>query len=195
MIADCPRTRRFIPGTVHIRLLTFLALIAFTTTSDARPGKTCSKVCSRLTNCKLMSYDPCMDMCGDQGAEETPEGRASNLAQAKLSCSALADQMAPSQWLCSAEGASSYGYSMDTGSMADVRGTQDIHMLGTGKTRSAAVYKAIGDCNSIMTIQLNTQRLMHLEADYQGEWGAAVTSECHITQCIPPASARKQQQR
>lgn len=178
---------------MHIRLATVLALIAFTTTSDASPGKTCSKVCRRLTSCKLMSYDLCMDMCGDQRAEETPAGRASNLAQAKLSCSALAEQMAPSQWLCTAEGASSYGYNM--GPTADVRGTQGIYMLGTGKTRSAAVHKAISSCNSIMTLQLTNQRAMHLDGDYQGEWGAAVTSECHITQCIPPASARKTRQR
>jgi hypothetical protein len=131
-----------------------------------------------------------MAMCGDQRAEETPDGRASNLAQAKLSCSALADQMAPSQWLCTAEGASSYGYGMD-GLTADVRGTQDIYMRGTGKTRSTAVSKAISDCNSSMTAQLSIQGLMQLDAG----WGAAVTSECHITQCIPPASARKTRQR
>lgn len=176
---------------MHVRLITFLALIAFTTTSDARPGKTCSKVCRRVSSCKLLSYDLCMDMCGDQGAEDTPEGRASNLVQAKLSCSALADQMAPSKWLCTVEGASSYGYGMDTG-LADVQGTQDIHMLGTGKTRSAAVNQAINSCNSIMTIQLNNQQLMNLD---RGDWGAAITSECHITQCIPPASARKKRQR
>jgi hypothetical protein len=140
-----------------------------------------------------MSYDLCMNMCGEQGAEDTPESRASNLTQAKLSCSALADQMAPSQWLCTAEGASSYGYNMDTG-LPDVQGTQGLYMLGTGKTRSAAAYKAISDCNSIMTVQLNNQRLMNLDAA-QGEWGAAVTSECHITQCIPPASERKKRQR
>jgi len=45
-----------------------------------------------------------------------------------------------------------------------------------------------------MTVQLNNQRLMNLDAA-QGEWGAAVTSECHITQCIPPASERKKRQR
>jgi hypothetical protein len=46
-----------------------------------------------------------------------------------------------------------------------------------------------------MTFQLTSQRTMHLDADYQGEWSAAVTSECHITQCIPTASARKNRQR
>jgi hypothetical protein len=175
--------------------MTLLALIGVSTTSDARPGKTCSQVCRRVSSCKLLSYDLCMDMCGDQGAEDTPESRASNLAQAKLSCSALANQMAPSQWLCTAEGASSYGYGMNTGPMADVQGTQAIYMLGTGKTRSAAVHKAISSCNSIMTLQLSSQRAMNLDADSRGEWGAAVTSECRITQCIPPASARKNRQR
>ena len=171
-----------------IRLLTLLVLIGFPTTSDARPGKTCAQACRRFSSCKLLSYDLCMDMCDEQGAEDTPESRASNLAQARMSCSALAEQMAPSEWLCAAEGASSYGYNM-TGSTPDVQGTQEIYMLGNGKTRGAAVYKAISDCNSIMTIQLNNQQLMNL-----GEWDAAVTSQCHITQCIPPASARKNRQ-
>jgi hypothetical protein len=93
--------------------------------------------------------------------------------------------MAPSQWLCTAEGASSYGYGMD-GSLPDVRGTQDIYMLGKGKTRSAAVNQAIRDCDSMMTA--------YLAIEGQGdsvEWGSAVASRCHITRCIPPASARK----
>lgn len=156
-----------------IRLMTVLALLGFPAASDASPGKTCSQVCHRMASCKLLSYDRCMDMCGEQGAEDTPESRASNLAQAKMSCSELAGQMAPSQWLCTAEGASSYGYDMDT-SLPNVWGTQDIYMLGTGKTRSAAVYKAINDCNSIMTVQLNNQRLMNLDSS-QGDWGAEVT--------------------
>jgi hypothetical protein len=118
--------------------MTLLALIGFPTTSDARPGKTCSQVCRQVASCKIFSYDLCMKMCGDQGAEDTPESRTKNLAQAKLSCSALAEQLAPSQWLCSAEGASAYGYGIDTRA-PDVRGTQDIYILGVGKTRSAAV--------------------------------------------------------
>ena len=166
-------------------LLTILVLTSFATSSEAGPaGATCAKVCKRVASCRLLSYDPCMDMCGQQGAEDTAESRASNLVQAKLSCAALADQMAPTDWLCTAEGASSYGYDMD-GSMPDVWGTQDIYLFGTGKTRAAAVYSAISSCNSIMTLQLATQRTT--------EFDAATTSECHITQCIAPASARKKQ--
>lgn len=148
-----------------IQLMTLLALIGLPTMSDARPGKTCSQACRRVASCKLLSYALYMDMCAEQGVEDTPESCASNLEQAKMSRSVLADQMAPSQWLCTAEGASSYGYGMDTSAMADVQGTQ----------------------------QLNNQRAMNLD-DSQGESGAAVTSECHITQCIPPASARKNRQ-
>jgi hypothetical protein len=38
-----------------------------------------------------------MEECGKQGAEDTAEGRASNLVQAQSSCSALAAQFAPAQ--------------------------------------------------------------------------------------------------
>lgn len=171
-----------------IRLMALLALIGFPTRSDARPGKTCSQVCRRAASCEIFSYDLCMKMCGDQGAENTPESRAQNLAQSKLSCSALAEQLAPSQWLCTAEGASAYGYDMDTTS-PDVQGTQDIYILGMGKTRSAAVNKAINDCNSIMTAQLAIEG-----SGDSVRWGSAVASGCHITKCIPPASARKNRQ-
>jgi hypothetical protein len=75
---------------------------------------------------------------------------------------------------------------MDT-SIPDVQGSQDIHMLGNGKTRSVAANNAINDCHSIMTLQLNNQNLMSDASD----WGAAITTECHITQCIAPASTRK----
>jgi hypothetical protein len=92
-----------------------------------------SAECAPVVPSRVAWCNDCATLCGDQGAEDTPRSRASNLAQAKLSCSALADQMAPSQWLCTAEGASSYGYSTDTGATADVRGTQGIYMLGTGK--------------------------------------------------------------
>ena len=101
---------------------------------------------------------------------------------------ALAEQLAPSQWLCTAEGASSYGYDMDT-SLPDVQGTQDIYILGQGKTRSAAVTQAMNECNSIMTAQLAIQG-----SGNSVRWGSAVASSCHITQCIPPGSARKNRQ-
>src|SRR5688572_22955521 len=123
-----------------IRSIGFLALILFTTTSDARPGPACQQLCRKLTSCKLMSFDLCMDMCADQRADETPAGRASTFAQAKQSCSALAGQMAQTEWLCTAEGESSYGYGVSTGSTADdASGSQGIHMFGNGKTRAAAV--------------------------------------------------------
>jgi hypothetical protein len=186
----------FLPRTM-IRPISCLALLLllFPTTSDARPATACAQACRRITSCKLLSFDLCMDMCGEQGADKTPAGRASTLAQSKMSCSALADQMSPGEWLCTAEGASSYGFGVTSGSTADdASGSQSIYMLGNGKTRGAAVYKAISSCNSIMTVQLNTQQSMQ-DSDYRGEWGAAVTSACHITQCIPPASARKKRLR
>jgi hypothetical protein len=68
---------------MHVRLITFLALITLTTTSYAGPGATCSKVCRRVSDCKIFSYDRCMNMCGEQRVEEAPEKRAKALAQAK----------------------------------------------------------------------------------------------------------------
>lgn len=171
-----------------LRLLAvLLLLLALPTTSHAGAGRTCTKVCRKISSCKIYSFDLCMRMCDQQGAEDTPAGRASNLAQAKMSCSALAAEAASTnEWLCTAEGTSSYGYGME-GSSPDVQGSQDISMLGNGKTRSAAVYEAISSCNSIMTVQLNNQHSMIDASD----WGSAITTECHITQCIAPASTRK----
>jgi hypothetical protein len=166
--------------------IALLALIAFTATSDASPGAACAKLCRKVSSCRLITYDLCMDMCGDQRSDTTPEGRASTLAQANLSCAALANQMAPSEWLCTAEGATSAGYSNGD------KDTRGVRMLGTGRTRSAAVYKAISNCNSVLTMQLSLEYAKE-DSDSLGTWEAARTSDCHITQCIAPASARKRQ--
>src|SRR5687768_10716242 len=95
---------------MHTRLITVLALTAFTATSDARPGAVCAKVCRKISSCRLLTYDLCMDMCDRQGSDATPEARASTLAQANMSCAALANQMGPGEWLCTAEAAISAGY-------------------------------------------------------------------------------------
>ena len=183
------RCSRAVMAPMRLRRLALpilLTLIALPTTSYAGAGKTCAKVCRKVASCKILTFDLCMDMCDQQGAEDTPESRASNLAQAKLSCSALANQAASSEWLCTAEGTSSYGYGMD-GSLPDEQGSQDLHLLGNGKTRSAAAYKALNACNTLMTVQLNNQRSMRDDSS----WGAEITTECHITKCIAPASSRK----
>lgn len=64
---------------------------------QGHPGKTCAAVCRKLASCEILGFDPCMEDCGKQGAEDTDEGRASNLVQAQSSCSALAAQFAPAQ--------------------------------------------------------------------------------------------------
>ena len=65
---------------------------------QGHPGKTCAAVCRKLSSCEILGFDPCMEECGKQGAEDTDEGRASNLVQAQSSCSALAAaQFAPAQ--------------------------------------------------------------------------------------------------
>src|SRR5690349_18805955 len=96
--------------------LASLALIVSTTMSYAGPaGKTCAKACQRFADCKLMTFKFCMELCGKQGAEDRAESRASNLTQARSSCASLAAQMAPSEWLCTAEGASVYGWDVASG--------------------------------------------------------------------------------
>ena len=170
------------------RLITLFALIAFTTTSDARPGAACSKLCRKTASCRLIPYDLCMDMCGDQRADETPEKSASTLAQSRLSCRALAQQTASSDWLCTAEGATTAGYASGT------KDTRGIYMLGTGPTRSAAVYKALRDCGAIMTMQLGIEETTS-DSDTLGAWEVEASSRCHITQCIAPTSTRKSRSR
>lgn len=177
---------------IDVRPIIVLAVLSFATTSEAgRPGKTCAAVCSRANTCKIMSFNLCMNFCGQQGAEERPASRAKSLAQAKLSCPALASQIAPSQWLCTARGASSYGYEMESGA-SDVRGTQGIFMLGMGRTRGAAEYKAISECNATLTAQLDIHQSTFDDADGLETAGTAL---CHIEECVAPATARKQRPR
>jgi hypothetical protein len=173
---------------MHTRLITLLVLTAFTTTSDARPGAACAKVCRKISSCRLLTYDFCMDMCDRQGSDATPEARASTLAQANMSCAALANQMGPGEWLCTAEASISAGYAYGE------KDTRGIHLLGNGKTRAAAVYKAISSCNSVLTMDLAIQRSTS-DSDTLGAWEVETASPCRITQCIPPASARNQRQR
>jgi hypothetical protein len=45
-----------------------------------------------------------------------------------------------------------------------------------------------------MTMDLSIQRTT-TSSDTLGDWEAETSSECRITQCIAPASARKQRQR
>jgi hypothetical protein len=78
-----------------------------------------------------------MEECGKQGAEGTAEGRRTNLVQARSSCSSLAAGMAPSDWVCIAEGESIYGYDVES-STGDVQGNSSVHLAGQGKTRAHA---------------------------------------------------------
>jgi hypothetical protein len=69
------------------------------------------------------------------------------------------------------------------GNVSDQRGSRDVFMMGTGRTRDEAATKALKDCGSIMGFNLSLEE--------QGHDSAAITSQCHITQCIAPASARR----
>src|SRR5688572_23468835 len=122
------------PGSTTVGILSFafLAIVASTTTSEARPGKTCAAACNRLSSCRLIPFKTCMQECGKQGAEDSAKGRATNLVQARSSCAALAAQLAPSKWICTAQGASVYGYDVGTGPTGDVQGTSSIFITGTG---------------------------------------------------------------
>lgn len=167
-----------------MKTIAFAALVVFAATSDAGPAPTCPKVCQRFASCKLLAYRVCMDMCIQQGTENSPRLRAENLAQSRMSCSALASRMGDSKWLCTAEGVSAYGYDMDT-SVPDERGTHDIYMMGTGATRRAAANKAMSECEATMTFQLGLGN-----STDEMRSGAAVSTPCHITKCIPPSSGR-----
>lgn len=182
------------PGfkTVRIGVLALIAVLASTTTSHARPGKTCAAACNRFSSCKLFPFKACMEECGRQGAEHSAEGRRTNLVQARSSCAALAAELAPSKWICTAQGASVYGYDVRTGPMGDVQGTSSIFITGTGKTRSAAAEEAHSNCNSLMSVDLVRGQAMNLDDSRQGEWGSAISSQCRVTQCWGPPRSRPQ---
>lgn len=165
---------------MHRPLLVILALTLFTTTSDA--GEACVQACRKVASCNLLPYNRCLSICTDG----TPRERQETFAQARMSCSALAAQMAPTQWLCIAEGASSSGYDMD-GYTPDIQNTRDIYMPAQGRTREAAATLALRNCGAIMGFQLEVGR--------SGSRESAITSGCHITRCIAPASARNRRQR
>jgi len=150
-------------------------------TSEADANKACRAVCGRITSCKLLSSSACMKLCLNDSKADDP----STYAQAKWSCSRLANLLAPSKWVCTAEGTSAYGHDMD-GTLPDEWGTNDILMMGTGSTRAAASVQATNACNDMMTVSLNTEQSMRDDLD----WGAAIKTRCHITQCIGPASVR-----
>jgi hypothetical protein len=73
--------------------------------------------------------------------------------------------------------------------MGDVQGTSSIFITGTGKTRPVAVHEAVGNCNSLMSVDLAQGEAMNLDSS---EWGAAISSECRVTQCWGPPRARRQ---
>ena len=121
---------------------------------------------------------------GDDVAEE-------DHADDDPSTEANSDHPASTEWLCTVEGESIYGYDVESGPPSDVRGTSSIHLFGQGKTRSEAEYSAISDCNSIMTVDLSRNGAMNMEPSSEGSWGSAVSSPCRITECIAPARARR----
>jgi hypothetical protein len=80
---------------------------------------------------------------------------------------------------------------VDDDELCGSRRTSSIYLPGQGKTRSDAHYKAISDCNEMMTFDLTHARAMNLEPSSEGSWGAAASSPCHITRCYAPARARR----
>jgi hypothetical protein len=159
-----------------------------TATSHAPPGKTCAAACRRFAQCELFSFKPCMKACADQNAEGTAESRRTNLVQARSSCKSLAAAIAPSQWLCIAEGESAYGHDLETG-LSDVQGTRSIHLPAQGKTRADAERKAVRDCNAMMNFNLEIGRSMY--PDSTGDTTeSAVATPCHITRCYAPGGGR-----
>lgn len=163
---------------LHRSICALLPLLAVATTSDADPRPACNALCGKMSSCKLATHSVCMKWCvRDPGADDP-----STFQQAKQSCTVLGRQMAGSKWLCTAEGASSYGDNFDSSDL-DSADTRGVYMMGTGATRAAAANSAIRDCNAILSFNVGLEYSM---SDKPG-WDAQVTSRCHITQCIAPA--------
>jgi hypothetical protein len=131
-----------------------------------------------------------MEECGKQGAEGTAEGRRTNLVQARSSCNSLAAGMAPSDWVCIAEGESVYGYDVEAPRVTcrDQLGPPGRPGQDGAPTPSTA---RSATAIRLMTVDLNRNGSMNLEPSPQGSWGSAISSPCHITQCYAPARARR----
>ena len=136
-------------------------------TSSQGPGTSCSWVCRRLSECKLMSTQRCGEMCSIAASNGQP------LRIDRESCAEIKKAFVTTKWTCFAEGSSGYSYGNGPWNYR----TQS--MQSTGKTRDEAALAAARDCNALMGVSTNLSNLD----------GAAVDSGmCKVTRCFPPGS-------
>jgi len=136
-------------------------------TSSQGPGTSCSWVCRRLSECKLMSAQRCGEMCSIAASNGQP------LRIDRESCAEIKKAFVTTKWTCFAEGSSGYAYGNGPWNYR----TQS--MQSTGRTRDEAALAAARDCNALMGVSTNLSNLD----------GAAVDSgDCKVTKCFPPGS-------
>jgi hypothetical protein len=163
--------------TMNVRYVFLLMILAGSAPTFADPGNTCVAACRRIRECKLAPFDACVDYCTKQGADASAAGRASNLVQARSSCSQLAAQMRPSQWVCTAEGASASR--VGAGPVLST----PVFTTGRGRTRAAASLNAVSDCRAVLTFNLYIAESPSTSDTVYAE----VTAACRVTQCYSPA--------
>ena len=147
-----------------------LPLIFSLLPATAHADKSCYALCGKISECKLWTYDFCMNYCAPRNTKP-----AETLAQSKWSCKKLAAEMRPSGWSCLAAG--TWLPPNDSGG-ADYSDERRVSMTKNGKTRDAAGIAALDACSG----------LLHLQANPVLDPGSLVIRECRIMQCSPPSA-------
>ena len=133
----------------------------------AREIRGCSSVCDRVSQCGLMAFDRCDQLCeGDARAGHT-------WTITRNTCSEIKKGLVTGEWLCKAE--ASFGNATGTGSWDYSTELQ----LGSGKTREEAASRALSNCNEIMSARESVATLGGDRVD---------AGTCEVTQCMPPGS-------
>jgi hypothetical protein len=134
-------------------------------------GGTCSSVCSRLAQCRLISFESCGELC------EIAASNGHHWQVGQESCAEIKKAFVSDKWMCKAE--ASIGTSLGNGPWE----YSAISLLGSGNTRDDAYNEAFSSCSAMATTKLNL-------ADSQG---AAVNGgTCTVVGCWPPGSSLQQ---
>lgn len=130
----------------------------------------CSPVCGRISQCGLMAFDRCDQLC---------EGAASNGHHWEIvrnTCSEIKKGFVSDEWLCRAE--ASIGLAVGSGPFSYSTELQ----LGNGKTRDQAANLAMKNCNEMLSERESVATLGEQRVD---------AGTCQVTQCTPPGSPLK----
>ena len=135
--------------------------------SSQGPGTSCSWVCRRLSECKLMAAQRCGEMCSIAASNGHP------LRIDRESCAEIKKAFVTTEWTCFAEG--SHGYAYGNGPW----NYRTQSMQSSGKTHDEAYLAAARDCNAMMGVSSNLNNLDGAQVD---------SGECKVTKCFPPGS-------